>query len=113
MTKQYKISRERRHKRVRAKISGTVETPRISVYRSNAFIFVQAIDDVNGKTLASVSDKKMKGTKTEKAMESGKVLALALQKAGIEKGLFDRGGYKYHGRVAKVAEGLRSANFKI
>jgi large subunit ribosomal protein L18 len=113
MTKQNKINRERRHKRVRSKISGTSETPRISVYRSNAFIFVQAIDDVAGKTLASVSDKKLKGKKTEKAMEAGKTLATILLKAGIEKGLFDRGGYIYHGRVAKVAEGLRSANFKI
>ncbi len=111
--KKQSISRERRHKRVRSKISGNVETPRISVYRSNAFIFVQAIDDVNGKTLASVSDKKMKGTKSENAMQSGKALAETLLKMKIEKGVFDRGGYKYHGRVAKVAEGLRSANFKI
>jgi large subunit ribosomal protein L18 len=113
MTNKNTISRERRHRRVRSKISGTEQTPRISVYRSNASIFVQAIDDTNNKTVASVSDKKLKGTKSEKSLEVGKALAETLLKMKIEKGVFDRGGFKYHGRVAKVAEGLRSANFKI
>jgi large subunit ribosomal protein L18 len=113
MTNKNTISRERRHRRVRSKISGTANAPRISVYRSNSSIFVQAIDDVNAKTIASVSTNNLKGKKTEKAEEAGKTLAETLKKMKVETGVFDRGGYKYHGRVAKVAEGLRSAGFKI
>jgi large subunit ribosomal protein L18 len=75
---------------------------------------VQAIDDVSRKTITSLSTITLKkGTKSEKAMEVGKTISAELQKAGIEKAVFDRGGYKYHGRVQKVAEGLREAGLKI
>ncbi len=109
-----KVNRIRRHARVRAKISGTAEKPRVSVYRSNAHIFVQIIDDVNQKTLASASDRKMtKGTKTERAMIVGKTVAEATLKLGITKAVFDKGGYKYHGRVAAVASSAREAGLTI
>lgn len=108
------VNRIRRHARVRAKISGTAETPRLSVYRSNANIFAQLIDDVAGKTLASFSSNKMaKGTKTEQSSEVGKSIAEAAGKLGIKRAVFDKGGYKYHGRVAAVANAAREAGLKI
>ncbi len=113
----------RRHKRVRAKIKGTKETPRLSVFRSNKHIFLQLIDDDSGKTLASVSDLKIKKsvgkeikktkTKTELAKEMGKDLAEIALKNKIKKVVFDRGGYKYHGKVKAVAEGAREKGFEF
>lgn len=109
-----KVNRMRRHARVRAKISGTSEVPRLSVYRSNANIFAQLIDDATGKTLASASSNKMsKGTKTEQAQAVGKTVAEAGQKLGIKRAVFDKGGYKYHGRVAAVANAAREAGLTI
>ena len=108
------VNRIRRHARVRAKISGTAETPRLSVYRSNANIFAQLIDDVAGKTLASFSSNKMdKGTKTEQSALVGKSIAESAVKLGIKRAVFDKGGYKYHGRVAAVANAAREAGLKI
>lgn len=101
--------REKRHKRVRAKVFGTAKRPRLSVFRSNKHIFLQLIDDKKGKTLVSFNDLKMKEklNKTERAKEAGKQLAkLALAKK-TKNVLFDRGGYKYHGRIKAVAEGAR------
>lgn len=101
--------RKIRHKRLRAKIIGTAKCPRLSVFRSNKHIFLQLIDDEKGKTLLSADDRNLtkKLTKTEKARETGKQLAkLALTKK-IKKIFFDRGGYKYHGRIQAVAEGAR------
>lgn len=111
--------RIRRHARVRAKIKGTTARPRVAVYKSNKFTYAQVIDDATGKTLIAVSDytgkkaKATKGTKTEKASLNGKALAEALKKKGIDAVLFDRGGFKYHGRVKALAESLREAGIKL
>jgi large subunit ribosomal protein L18 len=104
-------ARERRHKRVRAKVSGTAERPRLVVHRSNRGIEAQLVDDVEGKTLVSAGHlglkKTFKGTKSEQAAEVGKLLAAAAAKQGIETVVFDRGGYLYHGRVKALADGAR------
>ena len=108
-----------RHARVRAKIKGTAERPRVAIFKSNKFIYAQVIDDVTGVTIIAVSDyaskkaKPAKGTKTEKASLNGKALAEALKKKGIDTVLFDRGGFKYHGRVKALAESLREAGIKL
>jgi large subunit ribosomal protein L18 len=108
-----KQGRIRRHARVRSLISGTATKPRVSVYRSNAHMYVQVIDDVANKTLVGMSDKALKGTKSERALALGKTVAEAIIKSGVSTALFDRGGYKYHGRVSNVAAGLREAGLKI
>ena len=104
-------ARARRHRRVRSKISGTAERPRLAVFRSNLGIYAQLVDDVDGRTLAAASwhelPKSFKGTKTEQAHEVGKRLAAAATKAGVEGCVFDRAGYLYHGRVKALAEGAR------
>lgn len=108
-----------RHNRVRAKIKGTAEKPRIAIYKSNKFTYAQAIDDIAGKTLIAISDyagkktKAAKGSKVEKATSNGKALAEALKKKGIETVVFDRGGFKYHGRIKALADGLREAGIKM
>jgi large subunit ribosomal protein L18 len=102
--------RERRHRRVRSKVTGTVERPRLAVFRSNVGISAQLIDDQAGKTLAAAGWQglsKFKGSKTEQAKEIGKLLAANAKSAGIEACVFDRGGYLYHGRVKALAEGAR------
>jgi len=100
--------RNMRHKRVRAKISGTSMCPRVSVFRSNKYIKLQLIDDTKGKSLLQIDDISMKkGTKTEKAYEIGKKMAKEAKKQNIKKAVFDRGGYAYHGRVKATAEGCR------
>jgi large subunit ribosomal protein L18 len=103
-------ARARRHKRVRGKISGTAERPRLVVFRSNRGIEAQLVDDLAGRTLAAASWlylKKFKGTKTEQAAEVGKLLAANAKKAGVEGVVFDRGGYLYHGRVKALADAAR------
>ena len=104
-------ARLRRHRRVRGKVSGTAERPRLVVHRSNRGISAQLIDDVAGKTLASASwlalKASFKGDKTEQAAEVGKLLAANAKKANVERVVFDRGGYLYHGRVKALAEGAR------
>jgi large subunit ribosomal protein L18 len=103
-------ARLRRHRRVRAKVSGTSERPRLVVFRSNRGIFAQLIDDSSGRTLASGSWTALSGgksSKTEQAHEVGKALAAAAKKQGIERCVFDRGGYLFHGRVKALAEGAR------
>ena len=103
-------ARLRRHRRVRGKISGTAERPRLVVFRSNRGIFAQLVDDEGGRTLASASWLQLrptKGTKTDQAAEVGKALAAAAKKAGVEACVFDRAGYLYHGRVKALAEGAR------
>jgi large subunit ribosomal protein L18 len=108
----------RRHNRTRSKISGTTKRPRLSVFRSNAYIFLQLIDDQKGVTLASVKDtevknyKKIEG-KVKKAHEAGKMIAEKAKKAGIEEVVFDKSSYKYHGRVKAVAEGAREGGLKF
>ena len=104
--------RKARHERVRAKVSGTSETPRLNVFRSNSNIFAQIIDDEKGITLVSASsiDKELKlenGSNIEAAKKVGKLVAKRAKKAKITKVTFDRGGYLYHGRVEALAEAAR------
>ena len=109
-------ARERRHRRVRGKVSGTAERPRLVVFRSNRGIFAQLVDDESRRTLASASwleQRSFQGTKTEQAAEVGKLLAAAAKKAGIESVVFDRGGYLYHGRVKALAEGAREGGLRF
>ena len=109
--------RIQRHKRVRGKISGTAERPRLSVFRSEKHIYAQIIDDVAGKTLVSASsvekDFEGLGSNTEAARKVGKTVAERAVKAGIEEVVFDRGGYIYHGRVQELAEGAREGGLKF
>ena len=108
-------ARRRRHRRVRGKVSGTAERPRLAVFRSNRGIFAQLIDDDAGRTLASASwlGLKQSGNKTDQASEVGKALAAAAVKAGISTCVFDRGGYLYHGRVKALAEGAREGGLQF
>lgn len=103
-----------RHKRVRAKISGTPARPRLNVFRSNKNIFAQVIDDVNGVTLCEASSVKMENGSNK---EAAKAVGLAVAKVAVEKGVtevvFDRGGYVYHGRVQNLAEGAREGGLKF
>ena len=108
--------RERRHKRVRKDAFGTAERPRLVVFRSNRGIAAQLVDDAEGKTLAAASwlDKKSaKGAKTDQAAEVGKQLAANAKKAGIERVIFDRGGYLHHGRVKALAEAAREGGLQF
>ena len=112
-----KAARLKRHKRVRAKISGTPECPRLCVFRAAKHIYAQIIDDVNGVTLASAStlDKDFEGAtgNVEAAKKVGALVAERAKAKGIEVVVFDRGGYIYHGRVAALAEGAREAGLKF
>ena len=109
--------RQLRHKRVRGKISGTPERPRLNVYRSNTNIYAQLIDDVNGVTLASAStlEKEFEGAggNADAAKKIGLKIAERALAKGIETVVFDRGGYVYHGRVAALAEGAREGGLKF
>jgi large subunit ribosomal protein L18 len=110
-------ARERRHKRVRGKVSGTAERPRLVVFRSNRGIEAQLVDDLEGKTLAAASwlhlKTSFKGSKTEQAAEVGKLLAENAKKADLETVVFDRGGYLYHGRVKALADAAREGGLKF
>ena len=112
-----KAMRMHRHVRVRGKISGTPERPRLNVFRSNANIYAQIIDDVNGVTLVSANtlEKGFEGAagNAEAAKKVGTVLAERAKAKGIEEVVFDRGGYVYHGRVAALAEGAREGGLKF
>ena len=106
---------KRRH-RVRAKVSGTAERPRISVFRSNRGIHAQLIDDLDGRTLAAVAwtESDLRGLKPmEQASKAGELLARRAKAAGVEAALFDRGGYRYHGKVKAFAEGVREGGLKV
>jgi len=124
--------RYRRHKKIRAKVFGTTMNPRLSVFRSGKYIYAQLINDEKAKTIAAVNDLKLKedkssfrplaatrefkknrGTKIEKAKEIGKLIAKKAKDLKIEKVVFDRGGYKYHGRIKAVAEGAREGGLKF
>lgn len=113
-------ARERRHRRVRMKLSGTSERPRLNVFRSLDHIYAQVIDDVEGRTLASASslDKDLRSemsdkTKKEQAELVGKTVAERAKSAGIEAVVFDRGGFLYHGRVKALADGAREGGLKF
>ena len=104
--------RLKRRRRVRAKITGTAERPRISVFRSNRGVFAQLIDDASGRTLAAVNwteDDLKTLPRMEQATRAGALLAERAKAAGVETCVFDRGGYRYHGRVKALAEGAREA----
>lgn len=111
-----KAIRDRRHRRVRAKVFGTKEKPRLCVFRSHRHIYAQLIDDEKSKTLIGASDleiKKGKKVKIDKAKEVGKLIAEKALGKKIEKIVFDRGGYQYHGRVKALAEGAREGGLKF
>src|SRR3989339_326447 len=100
--------------KIRSKMKGTKERPRLSVFRSNKFIYAQIIDDTTGKTLVQANDIKIKkGTKTERAKEVGKMIGQACLKAKIDKVVFDRNGFKYTGRIKLVAEEARAGGLKF
>ncbi|MBU1018356.1 MAG: 50S ribosomal protein L18 [Patescibacteria group bacterium] len=109
-----KQQRKRRHVRVRAKLQGTAKRPRLIVFRSINSTYAQLIDDEKGTTICAASDLKIKkGTKLEKATETGKAIGkIALEKK-IEECVFDRNGYKYHGRIKAIADGAREAGLKF
>lgn len=110
-------NRLRRKKRIRARISGTAERPRLSVYRSNSHIYAQLIDDVSGQTLVTTStlakSVDANGNKTEQAKKVGEALAKVCLEKGIENVVFDRNGFLYHGRVRALAESAREAGLKF
>jgi large subunit ribosomal protein L18 len=110
-------ARLRRHRRVRGKIRGSAERPRLLVFRSNRGIFAQLVDDDAGRTLASASwlalPKSFKGGKTEQAAEVGKLLAASAKEAGVQTAVFDRSGYLFHGRVKALAEGAREGGLSF
>ncbi|NLM84216.1 MAG: 50S ribosomal protein L18 [Clostridiales bacterium] len=111
------VKRLKRHKRVRGKISGTPERPRLNVFRSNMHIYAQIIDDVNGVTLCSASSVEKgfegNGGNKEGARKVGLMIAERAKAKGIEKVVFDRGGYIYHGRVKELAEGAREGGLEF
>lgn len=108
--------RIRRHTRLRKKVSGTPERPRLSVFRSNVHIYAQVIDDVAGHTLAAASTVEKEssdGTKTEQASAIGKLVAQRALDAGVTKVVFDRGGFQYHGRIKALADAAREAGLSF
>ena len=110
-------ARQRRHRRVRGKVQGTAERPRLVVSRSNRGIAAQLVDDMSGRTVASASwlalKASFKGDKTEQASEVGKLLAKNAKAAGVDAVVFDRGGYLYHGRVKALADGAREGGLNF
>lgn len=116
-----RLARQRRHQRVRKQVSGTGERPRLCVYRSLQHIYAQIIDDIQGRTLASAAtvDAEVRsglgaeGGKIEQAKVVGEVLARRAAAAGIQRVVFDRGGYPYHGRVRALAEGARAGGLEF
>lgn len=109
--------RKRIHGRVRKKINGTAECPRLNVFRSNRYIYAQLIDDVNNTTLASASSYEAavanEGNKADQSKAVGKLIAERAKAAGIDRAVFDRGGYLYHGRVKSLAEGAREGGLNL
>ena len=110
-----RLHRQKRRKRVRRKVAGTAQRPRLSVYRSNVHIYAQLIDDDAGNTLAAADSREIGEAENRKeaARKVGALIASRASEAGIETVVFDRGGNKYHGRVAALAEGARSGGLKL
>jgi large subunit ribosomal protein L18 len=106
-------SRQRRHARIRARVIGSATRPRLAVYKSNRYVHAQLIDDEAGKTLVAGTTKGMKAKKTEAAKQLGKDLAKRAQAAGITAVVFDRGGFRYTGRVAILAEAVREGGLTM
>ena len=109
----YKVSRVKKHKRIRRTVIGTSKRPRLSVFKSGVHIYAQLIDDSLGKTLISASDMGVKGTKKEKAYEVGKKISEKANGLKIKEVVFDRGGFLYHGRIAELARGSREGGLKF
>jgi large subunit ribosomal protein L18 len=112
------VARSRRHIRVRKKVSGTTSRPRLVVTRSSRHVFVQVVDDIAGRTLASASTMEpdlrgLGGDKTAKARKVGELVGRRAKDAGVESVVFDRGGNRYHGRVAAIADGAREAGLSL
>jgi large subunit ribosomal protein L18 len=112
------VARSRRHSRVRKKVTGTAARPRLVVFRSTRHVEAQLVDDTAGKTLAAASTmeadvRSTEGDKTAKAQSVGKLLGERAKAAGVTSVVFDRGGYRYHGRVAAVADGAREAGLEF
>ncbi len=112
---QKRAHREKRRKRVRRKIAGTADRPRLSVYRSNVNIYAQLIDDDAARTLAAADSREVGEAENRKdaARKVGELIARKAKEAGIEVAVFDRGGNKYHGRIAALAEGAREGGLKL
>jgi large subunit ribosomal protein L18 len=110
-----RAARLRRHARVRRKVWGTAERPRLAVFRSNRHIYAQLIDDGSARTIAAASDREVgaSGLKRDAARSVGELIATRAKEAGIERAVFDRGGRLYHGRVAAVADGARDKGLAI
>ena len=110
-----RLHREKRRKRLRRKVVGTAERPRLSVYRSNVHIYAQLVDDDAGNTLAAADSREVGEAENRKeaARRVGELIASRASGAGVEIAVFDRGGNKYHGRVAALAEGARSGGLKL
>jgi len=109
-TQYKKEKRELRHRRIRAKVSGTSSRPRLAIFRSNQFVYAQLIDDTTSKTLAAVDTRSQKGkTLTERAVAVGAEIASKAKAAGITEVVFDRGGFRYQGTIAALADSARSA----
>ena len=110
-------ARERRHKRVRRDVAGTADRPRLCVFRSNRGIEAQLVDDASGRTIVGASwlnvKKSFQGNKSEQAAEVGRVLAENAKKAGVERVVFDRAGYLYHGRVRALADAAREGGLEF
>ena len=117
MTMTRKEKRERRRKHIRKNLAGTAAVPRLSVFRSNRYLFVQAVDDEANKVVTAMSEKTLKEKKDESPLERagrlGKEFGKMLKEKKIDALVFDRGGYKYHGRVASFADGVREAGIKF
>jgi large subunit ribosomal protein L18 len=110
-----RLHREKRRKRLRRKIIGTAERPRLSLYRSNVHIYAQLVDDYAGHTLAAADSREVGEAENRKeaARKVGELMARRAAEAGVEEVVFDRGGNKYHGRVAALAEGARSGGLRL
>ncbi len=109
-------ARKRRHRRVRGRVAGTAERPRLAVYRSNRGLYAQLIDDDKGVTLAQTAwneDEIRKADSADRAKRAGELIAERAKAAGVETCVFDRGGYSYHGRVAALAEGAREGGLRF
>jgi large subunit ribosomal protein L18 len=120
MSEKAQKARERRHQRLRKRLMGTSERPRLNVFRSDKHIYAQVIDDLSGHTLAAASDidadgrsTMSDGTKSDKAKLVGQLVAERARQAGVTKVVFDRGGYQYHGRVKALAEAAREAGLEF
>lgn len=117
MTATRQERRQRRIQHIRKLVSGTAEKPRLSVFRSNRYLFVQAVDDVHNKVIAALSEKKLTPKKEEKPLERaerlGTQFASLLAKAKVTTLAFDRGGYKFHGRIARFAESVRKSGINL